>query len=241
MYKFKEFLLEYQQIEIPFEPPIVRGEQFNITPNKSRSSGLGTGLVYLTSSKPYAYGYANGYTKSAHVFGHNGIIDGVLFYVKLEGDGSHYGGDAWISGFKDDIINNLKDYVQNPEETYIEKLTRDVLNACGIYSDDSEYDIKILKKIISDFKKDNLSWISLNDWTSIQDEYQGYSEICVKSVSFKEIVKIEVFKGGELIKEIYGDAYSEEYGDLDAEDCYYNDIYFHGSPLEFWKEILLKN
>lgn len=234
MFNFRDFILYEYQTEIPFEPPI---QSISITPNKSRSSGLGTNLVYLTSSKSYAQAYANGETSSAHVFGRTDINNGVLFYISLKDGDSHYGGDVWISGFKDDIIGNLMDYMKNPDETYLERLTKEVLNACGLDTDE-ELSKKTLKNIITEFKKDDLSWMSPIDWSRIQDEYQGYSEIGVKSVSFDEIIKIEVYKNGELVKELKGGK------DLDIDDEYGEDefgdpVFYHGSPLKFWEKIFL--
>ena len=189
LYNFKDFLYEYQS-EIPFEPPIQKVSPITIFPNKARSSGMGTNLVYLTSSKSYAQAYANGETSAAHVYGRTDINNGVLFYISLSDGESHFGGDVWISGFKDEIIDNLNEYIKNPDETYLDRLTRDVLQACGL---DEEPDIKTIKNVIKEFEKDDLSWMSPIEWSRIQDQYQGYSEIGVKSVTFDEIIKVEVF------------------------------------------------
>lgn len=236
---FKDFCFEYYQPEIPFEPPVQKISPITILPNKSRSSGMGTNLVYLTSSKSYAQAYANGETSSAHVYGRTDINNGVLFYISLSHGESHFGGDVWISGFKDEIIDNLNEYIQNPDETQLERLTKDILEACGLESD--EPDIKILKKLVKEFQKDNLSWMSPIEWSRIQDQYQGYSEIGVKSVTFDEIIKAEVFKNGKLIKEIKGGKYYEDFeeDEYEEEDEFGNPIFYHGSPLIYWEKTLL--
>jgi hypothetical protein len=204
---------------------IIREEINNISldPNVARSSGLSTKLVYLSIDKSYANAYANGETSAAHVYRFP-IKNGVLFYICLPEDAEHYGGDVWTSGFKNDIIEGLTNYLLNPDEA-LETTTEHFLDA-------AQYDIESMtsdqiKNLINLFKQDNLSMISPLNWSDLQEREQGYSEVCVKKVTPNEIIKIEIYQNGEIVKTIKGNySYNCEIP------------FYHGSPLAYWQHLL---
>jgi hypothetical protein len=198
-------------------------ENLTLNSNIARSSGLSTKLVYLSVDRSYANAYANGQTSAAHVYRFP-IKNGVLFYICLPEDAEHYGGDVWISGFKDDIISGLENYLLDPDET-LETTTEHFLDA-------AQYDIESMgsdeiKRIIDNLKADNLSMISPLAWSDLQEREQGYSEVCVKKITPKEIIKVEVYQNGEIIKIIKGN-YNYE--------C--EIPFYHGSPLAYWQHLL---
>jgi len=198
-----------------------QSENIEIKPNISRNSGFTKGLVYLSIDKSYAEAYANNQTSAAHAF--KGIIrDGVLFHICLDENVHHYGGDVWISGFKDDIVNDLKN-LKSDINYELNSLTIDFLNRCGI-NDFKNFNIDYFLKYLT---VNNLSIISADDWSNLQEQYQGYSEICVKEVKFDEIIKIEIFKEFDIVKTINGGCNKD-----------YNTIYYHGSPLKYWEHLL---
>ena len=204
-------------------------ENFNnieIKPNVSRKSGFTSNLVYLSKDKNYACAYANGRTSDAHVYKYP-IINGVLFYINSSTIHQHYGGDVFISGFKDDLINDLINYKKTQT---LEDLTKDFLNGCGYYNLDN-----IDNKIINNLKKNDLSMIDVKEWSYMQEEYQGYSEICVKEVNFNQIIKVEIYKNEELIKIIDGGCTVIDEDDEEDDDSI---ILYHGSPLIYWKFLL---
>ena len=207
-------------------------EEFNkldVEPNISRSSGFGLNLVYLSISKSYASAYANGQTSAAHAYKHP-IKNGVLFYVCLDNVKKHFGGDIWISGYKDEIIDDLKRYKngwnnqEQSSEENLERLTKDFLNGCGF---DEEPRLKAVDILLTYIKTNDLSLISPLEWSSIQEQYGGYSEICLKNIPIENIIKVEIYENGEIIKTING-KYNNE--------C--ETIFYHGSPLSFWKHLL---
>ena len=192
--------------------------KLELQPNFSRSSGLGTKLIYLSLSKSYAQAYANGETSAAHV-NQFPIKNGVLFYMCLGENASHYGGDVWLSGFKDDIINNLTEY-KNDDSVQLDRLTKDFLDA-------SRYTTEEVDFVLSYIAKDDLSIISPIDWSYLQEQYQGYSEVCVKQIDSANVIKVEVFKDGDLVRTIKGKYKGE---------C--ENVFYHGSPLKYWEKLL---
>lgn len=204
---------------------IINEELQNITlePNVARSSGLSTKLVYLSIEKSYAMAYANGQTSAAHAYRFP-IKNGVLFYICLPEDAEHFGGDVWISGFKNDIIEGLENFLINPNES-LDSTTEHFLEAAQ-YNVDNMSTVEI-KRLVSLLKVDNLSMISPLSWSDLQVREQGYSEVCVKQITAKEIIKIEVYQNGEIIKIIKG-AYSH--------NC--EIPFYHGSPLTYWQHLL---
>lgn len=203
-------------------------DKLKIEPNISRSSGFGLDLVYLSISKSYASAYANGQTSAAHEY-RQPIKNGVLFYICLDNVDKHFGGDIWISGYKDEIIDDLKQYKSEwNEEDYSEhqltNLTIDFLNGCGF---SEEPNLKEVDTLLIYIEKDDLSLISPLEWSAIQEQYGGYSEICLKNVPIENIIKVEIYENGEIIKTING-KYNNE--------C--ETIFYHGSPLNFWQHLL---
>ena len=207
-----------------FLEEIIKEEIETIKPNMSRSSGLGTKLVYLSIDKSYANAYANGQTSAAHVYKFP-INNGVLFYVCLNENTKHYGGDIWISGYKQDIIDDLNEY-KNNKGIRLENLTKAILYACGI---SEEPTVKQIDFLVSYFNKDDLSLMSPYEWSAIQENFGGYSEVCVKTVEPQEIIKLEIYQNGKIIKTING-GYK---GNCET-------IFYHGSPLKFWEHLLQK-
>jgi hypothetical protein len=206
-------------------------EEYNsllqVLPNKSRSTGLSTPLVYLSVDKSYAIAYANGQTSSAHAYKFP-IKDGVLFYVHLKDNTSHYGGDVWLSGYRDEVIEELTN-LKNDKEYDVSSSVREILEACGIGVND--IDISQIEYVLNLFEKNDLSMMSPDDWSYIQENDMGYSEIGVKSIEFNDIIKVEIYEDGELIKEIVGGSDYDE--DEDEEP-----IFYHGSPLVYWRHLL---
>ena len=198
-------------------------EHLNLNPNVSRSSGFGADLVYLSIDKSYANAYANGQTSAAHAYRFP-IKNGVLFHVCLSEETKHYGGDIWVSGYKHDIIDNLLEYKAD-NETMLEDLTQEVVYACGIHPDNITS--KQINLLVSYFKKDDLSLMSPLEWSAIQERFGGYSEICLKTVTPKEIIKVEVYQNGNIVKTINGEH---------SMSC--ETIFYHGSPLKFWEHLL---
>jgi len=198
-------------------------ENLILNPNIARSSGLSTKLVYLSVDRSYANAYANGETSAAHVYRFP-IKNGVLFYICLSEDAEHYGGDVWISGFKNDIIEGLENYLLDPDET-LETTTKHFLDAAQYNIENITSDE--IKRIINNLKVDNLSMISPLAWSDLQESEQGYSEVCVKKITPKEIIKVEIYQNGELVKTIKG-AYSH--------NC--EIPFYHGSPLSYWQHLL---
>ena len=194
---------------------------FEITPNKARKSGNEANLVYLSIDKSYAISYANGNTKIAQKG--DSMYNGLLFYVCLNEYEHHYGGDIWLSGYKNEIVENLSNYIQDSNNE-LDDLTETVLDVSGIGLDDTEQLTYILNNFI---KKNDLSFISPIDWSNIQEQFGGYSEICVKRVSYNQIKKVEIYKNGEIIKTIKGGLN----GKCDR-------FFYHGSPTQFWQELL---
>jgi hypothetical protein len=198
-------------------------ENINLEPNMARSSGLSTKLVYLSIEKSYAMAYANGQTSAAHVYRFP-IKDGVLFYICLPEDAEHFGGDVWISGFKNDIIEGLENYMEEPDES-LDSTTQHFLDA-------AQYDIETMstdqiKRLTNLLREDNLSMISPLAWSDLQVREQGYSEVCVKQITANEIIKIEIYQNGEIVKKIKGN--------------YNNNCeipFYHGSPLAYWQHLL---
>jgi hypothetical protein len=198
-------------------------ENINLEPNVARSSGLSTKLVYLSIEKSYAMAYANGQTSAAHVYRFP-IKDGVLFYICLPEDAEHFGGDVWISGFKNDIIEGLENYMEEPDES-LDSTTQHFLDA-------AQYDIETMstdqiKRLTNLLREDNLSMISPLAWSDLQVREQGYSEVCVKQITANEIIKIEIYQNGEIVKKIKGN--------------YNNNCeipFYHGSPLAYWQHLL---
>jgi hypothetical protein len=207
----------------------ILNENIEVAPNISRSSGFGLDLVYLSISKSYAIAYANGQTSAAHEY-RNPINNGTLFYVCLDENTQHFGGDIWVSGYKDEIIDDLKEYKLewNQEDDYsehdLERLTKYFLSACGV---GEEPTLANVDYVLSFIKKDNLSLMSPFEWSSIQEQFGGYSEICLKNITEDKILKVELYENGDLVKEING-----KY----KHSC--ETIFYHGSPLKFWKHLL---
>lgn len=193
-------------------------ERLNLIPNLTRNTGIEKGLVYLSSSKSYASAYANGYTSNAHSFKGN-IVDGVLFYVCMDNIWQHYGGDVWVRGYKDEIVSDLENYGNTNE---LSDLTNDFLQRCGI----EDINQNMINKILPDLKKNDISIISPIDWSNIQDEYSGYNEIALKQLDQKNIIKVEVYQDGKIIKTIVGNVSGCE------------NIFYHGSPLKYWGDLL---
>jgi hypothetical protein len=64
-------------------------------------------------------------------------------------------------------------------------------------------------------------------WSDLQVREQGYSEVCVKQITANEIIKIEIYQNGEIVKKIKGN--------------YNNNCeipFYHGSPLAYWQHLL---
>lgn len=208
---------------------ITENINLKIEPNISRSTGFGLDLVYLSISKSYASAYSNGQTSAAHEY-RQPIINGVLFYISLDNIDKHYGGDIWISGYKDEIIDDLIEYNNewDEEDNYSEHglntLTSEFLSLCG-YRD--EPNKETVKDLLTHLTKNDLSVITPIDWSSLQEQFGGYSEVCVKNVNFDNIIKVEVYKDGDIIKTILG-GYKN----------YCEKTFYHGSPLNFWKHII---
>lgn len=201
--------------------------QLQILPNKSRSTGLSTPLVYLSIDRNYAIAYANGQTSSAHAYKFP-IKDGVIFYVHLKENVSHYGGDIWLSGYRDEVIEELSS-LKDDSDYSLSSSVREILENCGI--DVDEITPKQINLALKYFKENNLSMMSPTDWSYIQESDMGYSEIGVKSVEPKDIIRVEIYRDGELIKEIIGESDYDE--DEDEEP-----IFYHGSPLVYWEHLL---
>ena len=167
--------------------------------------------------------YANGQTSAAHVYRFP-IKDGVLFYICLPEDAEHFGGDVWISGFKNDIIEGLENYMEEPDES-LDSTTQHFLDA-------AQYDIETMstdqiKRLTNLLRENNLSMISPLAWSDLQVREQGYSEVCVKQITANEIIKIEIYQNGEIVKKIKGN--------------YNNNCeipFYHGSPLAYWQHLL---
>ena len=198
-------------------------EKLSLNPNVSRSSGFGTNVVYLSIDKSYANAYANGQTSAAHAYRFP-IKNGVLFYVCLAEEINHYGGDIWIGGYKHDTIDNLLEYKADKEAT-LETLTQEIVYACGIQPENITS--KQIDLLISYFEKDDLSLMPPLDWSAIQERFGGYSEICVKTVTPGEIIKVEVYQNGNIVKTIKGEHNTS---------C--ETMFYHGSPLHFWEHLL---
>lgn len=204
-------------------------DKLKIEPNKSRSSGFGLDLVYLSISKSYACAYANGETSSAHKY-RQPIKNGVLFYVCLDDTENHFGGDAWVSGYKDDFIDDLKQYknewnLENGHSEHrLDRLTKLFLNGCELEETPS---LESVDMLLSYIEMDDLSLISPLEWSYIQEQYSGYSEICLKNISIDDIIKIEIYENSEIIKTING-----KYKGITET------IFYHGSPLIYWKHLL---
>jgi hypothetical protein len=199
--------------------------ELNLHPNKSRKSGNTDGLVYLTSSKSYAISYANGLTSTAHA-GSKIINSGLIFYVCLSENESHYGGDVWISGYKDSIVDDLVNY-KNDSDYELDSLSEEFIESCGFDLPLSDGNINEILRYI---QKDDLSLISPIDWSYIQTQQSGYDEICIKNLSMDKIIKIEVYKNQHLFKTIPGNY---------KHNC--DNIYYHGSPLEYWNHLIKEN
>lgn len=199
-------------------------QKLAINPNVSRSSGFSEDLVYLSIDKSYASAYANGQTSSAHAYKFP-INNGVLFYICLNEETQHYGGDVWDGGYKDDIIENLIDYKES--NTRLDSLTEEVVYGCGIQPEDiTPEQINLL---VSYFEKDDLSLMSPLEWSAIQERFGGYSEICVKRITANDIIKVEIYQNGKIIKTLKGNH---------PDDC--ETIFYHGSPLQYWQHLLDK-
>lgn len=200
-----------------------------LRPNISRSSGNSQNLVYLSHDRNYANAYANGRISDAHM-GSRNITNGVLFYINLgditESGKQHYGGDVWTSGFKEDYLNSLNDFLENSSFGLSGDVV-DYIEACGY--DIDEFSESDAEYFIDKFNKNDLSDIPILNWIYIQDDMQGYNEICVEKVDSSQIIKVEVYQNEELTKTINGLAG----GDSD------NDILYHGSPLKYWEKNLL--
>lgn len=197
---------------------VITDTDHTIIPNKKRKSGDVSGLIYLTKSKKYANAYANGLTSGAHV-GSYSINDGVLIYCCLDDVDNHYGGDVWVSGFKDDILDELQNYNKFED---LSPTTQEIILMCGY---DSSLDLDEINYLISYFEKDDLSLIPIDEWSDFQSHQMGYDEICIKSLPNSMILKTEMYINGSLYRTINGGC-QEEYCDA---------IYYHGSPIEFWE------
>jgi hypothetical protein len=198
-------------------------ENISLNPNVSRSSELSTKLVYLSIDRSYANAYANGQTSAAHVYKFP-INNGVLFYICLPEDAEHYGGDVWISGFKNEIISDIENYLQDDKYT-ISNTTQHFLEYARYELDNMTPED--INNLLSYLRADNLSMISPFDWSDLQESEQGYSEVCVKKITSDEIIKVEIYQNGEIIKTIKG-AYGH--------DC--EIPFYHGSPLSYWQHLL---
>ena len=203
-------------------------ENINLEPNKARSSGFSSDLIYLSISKSYAIAYAHGQTSAAHAY-RSPIVSGVLFYVCLDENHRHYGGDVWVSGYKNDIIDDLNNYVNNWNNVdeystvQLDTTTTEFIMNCGLDKNPTPEEINNLFEYL---KNDDLSVISPLDWSIMQEEGMGYSEICLKEIPKDIIIKVEVYKNSELIKTIMGNYI----GDCDV-------IFYHGSPLKYWSNL----
>jgi len=205
---------------------LVREELQNISlsPDVLATSGLNTKLVYLSIDRSYACAYANGQTSAAHAYRFP-IKSGVLFYICLSEDTQHFGGDVWISGFKTDIITGLENYLQEPNET-LDPTTQHFLDACQYELDNMTPEG--INTVLNYLRADNLSIISPLDWSDLQEREQGYSEVCVKQITADEIIKVEVYQNGEIVKTIKGNN--------NGSSC--EVPFYHGSPLAYWQNLL---
>ena len=199
---------------------IIDNEILKLKPNYSRKTSGTNDLIYLSIDKSYAIAYANGRTKDAHI-NKKPINNGVLFHICLNDNSEHFGGDIWLSSYKDEILSDLNN-LKSDNSSYINNSTKELLNSIGVdYDNLSNIN---LDYIINNLNDNNLSIISPIDWSHIQQNDMGYSEICVKNIKDNQIIKIEFYENGELFKTIKGNYKS---------NCNY--IFYHGSPLSFWK------
>lgn len=199
-------------------------ESINIKPNFSEERGLD--YVYVTRDYSYAASYANGNYTTAHR-GDDKIKNGVIVIVYLDDGTLHYGGDIWNT-FKGDVIDDLKEYLKSGEVSRL--LTKMFESAC---IDLDNLDIIRVKNIIKDPVKNLLQLISPYDWSSIQESEMDYSEVALKEILFNKIIEIRIFQDYEITKIIKG-GYIKK---IDEEDDYQN-IFYHGSPLRFWQNLL---
>ena len=191
-----------------------------LRPNVSRKSGLGTALVYLSIDVSYAKAYANGQTSAAHAYRFP-VDNGVIYYVCLSEEEEHFGGDVWKSGYKDEIVNDLQNYIQTGEEPG--ETTRRFFDSAGIDIENMN-----IKRVIDLLKADNLSIISPTEWSYMQESDMGYSEIGVKNVPYDKIIKAEIYRNGDLVKTVKGGYVG---------DC--ETIFYHGSP--YYEHLLEMN
>ncbi len=186
-------------------------------------------LFYLTIDKSYAEAYANGIKSAAHHV-RNPIKSGVIVLICIDDIKKHYGGDIWKSAYKYELIEDLENYKNEyvQDEYYsthiLDKSTKDFLELCEIYDEPELYEIE---DILNNIKDDNLSFVSPIKWSYFQEKDMGYSEICVKKINKKNIIKIEFYKDGKVIKNIESN-YNK--------NCI--NILYHGSPIEKWNYLL---
>lgn len=199
----------------------------HIKPNHSRQSGINTDLIYLSIERGYAEAYANGRTTDAHVV-RMPVRNGVIFSICLnEENTEHFGGDVWTQGFRDDIVTDIQDYMMG--EDIKENVTKEFLERAGVDLEQLTNE-GIQNFILQPLLVNNISIISPLEWSEMQNQEQGYSEICLKEVRYDQITKVEIYKDSVLIKTIKG-------GNTGS-NCQDGITYYHGSPLEYWKHLL---
>lgn len=195
-------------------------EQFKLNPQSSLIQN--DPLIYLTMSKSYAMAYANGVKNAAHAY-NAPIENGLLFYVCADEITEHYGGDNWLSGFKDDIISDLENYIETYDYSDFNKETKDFIYIYGV-EDLDDLTIDNVDYILSYIREDDLSIVPPVNWSLMQGEYLGYSEICLKKMPDDIIIKVELYENKVLVETINGKADHE---------C--ANVFYHGSPLKNWK------
>jgi hypothetical protein len=186
------------------------GNPLELRPNVSRKSGLGTALVYLSIDETYANAYANGQTSAAHAYRFP-VENGVVYHVCLSGEEEHFGGDVWKSGYKDEIVNDLKNHIKGGG---LGETTQRFFDNAGIDIENMD-----AGRVLAMLMADDLSLIPPVEWSYMQEDDMGYSEIGVKEVPYSKIVKAEVYRNGNLVKTIRG-GYK---GGCET-------VFYHGSP-----------
>jgi hypothetical protein len=191
------------------------------------------GLIYLTQDITYANAYAMGMKSTAHK-GVEHIRDGVIFVIWLDENIAHWGGDIWENCYRAEVVEDLKEYKRSGR---LSTLLSIMFESAGIGSDINQSNIKYLNNMIKD-PIILLQCISPNDWSGIQDGGMGYSEVCVKSVEWNQIIEIRVYKDYELVDTIQGGMVDIDLMEIEPED--YMNIFYHGSPLHLWQSKLLR-
>ncbi len=163
--------------------------------------------VYLTKDRSYAGAYANGFIKDSHFFKTNTPDSGAIITVRLSDGGAGFG-DVMASLDYDDL--------------------KQLLIETG-------FDEKTALRMAKNPKKaaENIDHLVATDF---MEREMGYSEIVRPEIKFGDIVKIDIYDNGKIIKTIKGGAYDEYVKGLDdineLDDYLFEDpeIYYTGTP-----------